>query len=104
MRVRRLAVQVSKRFSSLVRFANYMRGLPLLSGLILLCSLQALAQEATLVGTVTDPSGAAVPNVTITITNTETSLVTHSTTNDVGQYVVPHLNIGHYNVRAQGAN
>ena len=95
---------VTKRFSRLVRLANYIQWLFLLGGLILLSSLQAFAQEATIVGTVTDPSGAAVPNVTITLTNTDTSLVTHSTTNDVGQYVVPHLNIGHYTVRAQGAN
>jgi hypothetical protein len=64
----------------------------------------AAAQEATIVGTVTDPSGAAIPNVTITITNAETGLVTTSSTNDAGQYVVPNLHIGHYGVKATAAN
>lgn len=32
----------------------------------------ALAQEATIVGTVTDSTGAAVPNAKITLTNTDT--------------------------------
>jgi len=76
----------------------------MLAGLILVGSLSALAQEATMVGTVTDPSGAAVPNVTITIVNTDTSVTTTSTSNEVGQYVVPHLAIGRYTVKAQGAN
>jgi hypothetical protein len=76
----------------------------MLAGLILAGSLSALAQEATIVGTVTDPSGAAVANVNITIVNTDTSVITTSTTNEVGQYVVPHLAIGHYTVKAQGAN
>jgi hypothetical protein len=67
-------------------------------------SFQALAQEATVVGTVTDASGAAVPNVKITITNTDTSVVTTSSSNEVGQYVVPHLPVGHYTVKAQGQN
>lgn len=75
----------------------------MLAGLILAGSFSALAQEATLVGTVTDPSGAAVPNVTITITDSDTTAVTHLTTNDVGEYVAPHLQIGHYEVRAQGS-
>lgn len=59
------------------------------------------AQEATIVGTVTDPSGAPVPNVAITITSTETSQARHITTNEVGQYVVPTLQIGHYALRAE---
>ena len=35
----------------------------------------AAAQEATIVGTVTDPAGSVVPNVTITVTNTGTGYV-----------------------------
>jgi hypothetical protein len=64
----------------------------------------AAAQEATIVGTVTDPSAAAIPNVTITITNTDTGLVTISSTNEAGQYVVPNLRIGHYTVKASTTN
>src|SRR5438270_2979617 len=64
---------------------------------------QAVAQEATIVGTVTDPSGAAVPNVTITITNSDTGQVRKLSTNADGQYVAPDLRIGHYAIRAEAA-
>jgi hypothetical protein len=60
----------------------------------------ALAQEATIVGTVTDPSGAAVPNATITVTNIDTGQARVITTNSEGHYVVPELRIGHYLVNA----
>jgi hypothetical protein len=60
----------------------------------------ASAQQATIVGTVTDPSGAVVPNVAITITNTDTNSTRTFPTNDSGQYVAPDLQIGHYNVKA----
>lgn len=72
--------------------------------LVLLLSDFASAQElasATIVGTVTDSSGGAIPNVAITITNTDTNLSTATTTNEVGQYIVPNLGIGTYLVRAE---
>ncbi len=59
----------------------------------------AFAQEATIVGTVTDPTGAAVPNAAITITNVETGIASNFTTNDVGQYAAPGLKIGRYSLR-----
>jgi len=61
----------------------------------------ALGQEATIVGTVTDQTGAAVPNASIIITNTDTGIVRTITTAEDGQYVAPELHIGHYLVRAQ---
>jgi hypothetical protein len=64
----------------------------------------AKAQTATIVGTVTDPTGAAVPNVTITITDTDTGLVTQLNTNSNGEYVAPLLHIGHYTVMAKASN
>jgi len=61
----------------------------------------AHAQEATIVGTVTDASGAVVPNVAITLTNTEIGVVRTSVTNGDGQYVAPGLAIGQWNVTAK---
>jgi hypothetical protein len=59
----------------------------------------AFAQEATIVGTVTDPTGAAVPNAAVVITNTDTGVARSLPTNADGQYVAPDLAIGRYNVR-----
>jgi hypothetical protein len=78
------------------------RNLAILCVLLLLGSL-AFAQEATIVGTVTDPSGSVLPNVTITITNTDTGKVFSFATNDAGQYVAPDLPIGHYTVKAEAS-
>src|SRR5580704_3212256 len=64
-------------------------------------SASTLAQQATIVGTVTDPSGASVPNVAITLTNTDTGLSHVIPTNDAGQYVAVDLQIGHYRVKAE---
>ncbi|MGP0021507.1 MAG: carboxypeptidase regulatory-like domain-containing protein [Candidatus Sulfotelmatobacter sp.] len=71
----------------------------LLAAFFVLFAAQAFAQEATIVGTVTDPSGAAVPNATITITDTDTGVARSLPTNGDGQYVAPDLVIGHYNVK-----
>src|SRR5579871_5161877 len=64
-------------------------------------STTAFAQQATVVGTVTDTAGAALPNVNITITNVESGAAKSIESNSAGQYVVPDLNIGHYNVKAE---
>ena len=69
---------------------------------LLVASFCVFAQEATIVGTVTDPTGAAIPNVQITITNGETGISQHVPTNSEGQYVAPSLRIGSYTVRAEG--
>ena len=71
--------------------------------LLALFATQAVAQEATIVGTVTDPSGAAIPHVTVTITNTDSNQVRQVTTNDAGQYLAPGVQIGHYKVQAEAA-
>ena len=70
---------------------------------ILMAALCAFGQDATIVGTVTDPSGATVPNVAITVTHVETAESRASVTNGDGQYVVSALPIGHYNVSAKAA-
>src|SRR6476620_5627349 len=75
-----------------------MRWLLVLSGLVLAMSLQVFAQEATVVGTVTDPTGAALPNVSVTLKNLDTGLTTKVTTSADGQYVAPNVRIGRYTI------
>src|SRR5277367_1463034 len=64
-------------------------------------SVSTFAQQATIVGTVTDPSGAVVPNVTITLTNAATGKSIVIPTNDSGQYAAVDLQIGRYVVKAE---
>jgi hypothetical protein len=53
-------------------------------------------QSATVVGTVTDPTGAVIPNAAITITNTATNLSAHAATNAEGAYYIPFQPAGTY--------
>jgi Carboxypeptidase regulatory-like domain len=79
------------------RWRARMAGVLLMLGVPLL----ATAQQATVVGTVTDPSSAIVVGVQITLTNVDTSLSKTTATNADGQYVVPNLQIGHYAIKAE---
>ena len=65
--------------------------------------LPSMGQQATIVGTVTDPAGAALPNVKISITNLESGVVRSIQTNSAGQYAAPELNIGRYDIKAEAA-
>src|SRR5688572_13184278 len=60
----------------------------------------ASAQErfGTLTGRVTDQQGAAVPGVTVTVTNAETGENKVYVTNADGQWFAPDLTPGRYNV------
>ena len=90
--------------SGLVVSNHIPRFITILALLLLVGSFHVFAQEATMLGTVTDPSGAAIPNVSVTITNVDTGNVTHVTTNDVGQYLAADLHIGRYTVQARSGN
>ena len=59
------------------------------------------AVNATLLGTVTDSSGAAAANVKMTITETNTGISRASQTNESGNYVFPDLPPGTYAVTAE---
>lgn len=67
-----------------------------------LLAAHAMAQgTVTIYGTVSDKSGAVVPNVEITITNTLTGASRSVKSNDTGNYVAAQLPVGVYSVRAQ---
>src|SRR5262245_24663001 len=58
---------------------------------------QATAQIA---GTVKDQSGAVLPGVEVTVTQTETGVTRTALTNETGSYVLSNLPIGPYRVEA----
>ena len=60
-------------------------------------------QNSSLSGLVTDPSGAVVPGVTITVRNKATNIEQQSRTGDNGYYLFPALPIGTYTVTAEKA-
>src|SRR4051812_43542902 len=69
----------------------------------LLLSLNGFGQtvNATVGGIVADPSGALIPGVTVTSTNTGTGIVNTTVTNESGAYQFPALQPGTYKVSAE---
>src|ERR1700680_2274023 len=59
--------------------------------------------RGTILGTVTDTSGAAISGATVTIKNTDTGLVRTVTTSADGSYAAPELPIGNYSVTVETA-
>ena len=64
--------------------------------LVLACDLSAQSITATITGTVTDSSGAVIPNAEVTIINIETNARTSATTDGRGSYTAPLLPRGQY--------
>ena len=64
--------------------------------------LQAQVDTATILGTVTDPSGAAIPSVKVTARNQDTGFSRTATSSGDGNYLIPLVPIGpHYEVTAE---
>src|SRR3984893_7680556 len=64
-------------------------------------SIMGQAVNATLLGTVTDSSGAPVANGKVSLTETNTGITHNSQTNESGNYVLPDLPPGTYSVTAE---
>ena len=75
----------------------------LFATLFLLSTLPLAAQTATgtILGTVSDETGAVIPNAAVTITNKETSAARTTTANAEGLYSAPSLLAGDYEVRVE---
>jgi len=99
----RRAISLDK-FFSLFFVASLALVLVSLTSVLLLCGASsAFAQEVTasITGTVTDQSGAAVPGATVTAKSVERGLVYTSVTNDSGLYRVAQLPVGTYEVKVE---
>src|ERR1700733_12378756 len=76
-----------------------------LLGLALLCPLLAFGQKdtASLIGTVTDHTGAAVPGAAIDAVSLETNFAYHATSNQTGEWTISPVRIGTYRVTVTAA-
>ncbi len=78
----------------------------LLLGSILLLTAAAWCQQqesATIVGTVTDSSGAVIPHAKITVANPDIGVTRQLTSNAAGAYSAESLPIGNYTVTVEAA-
>src|ERR1700732_2989382 len=72
--------------------------------LVLNChSVNAQTFRGTILGSVSDSSGASVPGASVTIKNLDTGLTRTVTTSDDGSYAAPELPIGNYSVSVEKA-
>jgi len=69
---------------------------PLLTLAFVSIAVYAQIRSATITGTVTDQTGAAVPNAAVTVTNTGTNVAYKTKTTDAGQFTMPYLEAGTY--------
>ena len=65
---------------------------------VMACGAAWAQETSTINGTVTDPTGAVVPNAKVSITNQETGTPQSTTTNSDGFYNMPGLPVGHYDL------
>ncbi len=61
------------------------------------------AETGQIMGTVTDPSGAVVPNAKVTVTNVQTGAIRTTQSNASGLYTVTNLMAGTYEVKIEGS-
>lgn len=78
-----------------------------LLGFLFACSFPATVRAqftaGTILGTVTDPSGAAMPGATVTATNLDTGFVRTAQTDPAGNYTLVNMPLGNYQVKAGAA-
>lgn len=78
-------------------------GVALASAMVLGGSALAQSTTADILGNITDPSGASVPGVTVTLTNLDTQDVRTIKTGESGAYTFTNLNPGRYKLLVQGS-
>ncbi|HTU36211.1 MAG TPA: carboxypeptidase-like regulatory domain-containing protein [Candidatus Acidoferrum sp.] len=83
---------------------NYVcRRLAVLSVVFLWAAIAWGQATTSLRGTVTDPSGAAIPNATVTLSNTDTNIARTTTADTRGAYIFPDVLPGNYSLDVQAS-
>ncbi|MCX6629813.1 MAG: TonB-dependent receptor, partial [Candidatus Solibacter sp.] len=80
-----------------------LKSLLTVTGVLLLISFAAGAQTSTsqISGTVSDQSGASVPNAAVSLTNDSTGVIQRQSTTDAGLFAFPSIPAGAYTVRVE---
>jgi hypothetical protein len=84
-----------------LRMQPFLGVLLVAGGLLMPERAAAQAVRGSLVGNVTDSSGAPVPGATITITETQTNFTGSAVTNDSGRYTFPDVKDGLYRIESE---
>jgi Carboxypeptidase regulatory-like domain len=84
---------------------RWLTGISSIFLVFLLCSSVAFGQRdlGTITGTVTDPSGSAIANAKIAVTNDATGVTSQTVTTDAGVYSIPAVQPGNYSISVEAA-
>jgi hypothetical protein len=80
-----------------------MKNLFVCASLFLFLSSGLFGQTSSLSGTVTDPTGAVIPNASITIVNSQTGLQRQASSDAQGRYNMEQLPPGNYTLTAKAS-
>jgi hypothetical protein len=72
-----------------------------LSVLLTPCLMRAQLATADILGTITDSTGAVVPDAKVTVRNTGTGITSSTITNKVGEFLFSHVQIGTFKVMVE---
>jgi hypothetical protein len=79
----------------------------LAAGMLFACGLSSLSHgqviHGSIYGTVTDNTGAAIPNAAVTVTDPSKGTAVEVTTNQDGEFLVPNLIPDTYSIKASAA-
>ncbi|MBZ5664188.1 MAG: TonB-dependent receptor [Acidobacteriia bacterium] len=79
------------------------RLLPVLTVLVLMCNAFGQSTSATITGRITDPTKAVLPGVKVMVVNVLTNVRQETSTDQTGNYTVPSLPPGTYQIEVQRA-
>ncbi|MEE2822097.1 MAG: TonB-dependent receptor [Acidobacteriota bacterium] len=84
-----------------MRKTNFVLCLVVFTLILAIPSVYGQVRSGTIAGTVSDSTGAVLPGVDVTVTNTGTGQTRSLVSDDEGRYSAPALDLGNYEVRAE---
>lgn len=80
------------------RFASNLQTFFVILSLVITCAVKAqVAGTGTIQGTVSDSTGAVIPNATVTLTDVSTQVKRIAHSDSGGTYILPNISVGTYN-------